>query len=402
VRLALDARVLGTDESLIIDGPSFRWAKKVPRDAWHLSGDIKEDDERCLDTVLRLAGKQLSLDPPERFVKAMSTLSGSLGGMDVPWSRVLPNWEHQAFIRRLVGELQGIMPSLPLDYFETVWCAGNAVLGSLQQAAVDRKAWQALVSTGAGNVPALQSFEPGPDSLASRVRYNRFKTLTGRLVVEGGPQVLTLKRSHRGMLRSVYGDKGTIVSLDFAALEARILLYEHGGRCEEADLYGMIAGVLGYDRAAIKGAVISELYGSSKWALGKHLGMEGVQLNDFIRNVKAYFKTSELLARVKAQFVATGKVINRYGRPVHIDEPLDNIFIAYYGQSTGVDVTMLGFKQVVERLKEKAPRTRPIFVLHDALLLDAHNDELGEVAGIKKVKVKGYVQSFPLKYERVT
>ena len=74
--------------------------------------------------------------------------------------------------------------------------------------------------------------------------------------------------------------------------------------------------------------------------------------------------------RVKAQFVATGKVINRYGRPVTIDEPLDHIFISYYGQSTGVDVTMLGFKQVIDTLAKKAPRVRPIFLLHDSILFD--------------------------------
>jgi hypothetical protein len=233
------------------------------------------------------------------------------------------------------------------------------------------------------------------------VCYDRFKTLTGRLTVSSGPQILTLKREHRSIIKSAYGDDGIVVAFDFAALEARILLYEYGRKCDDVDLYGVIASDLGHDRKAIKGAVISELYGSSKWALGKHLGIEGKELNMFVKNVKAYFNTGELLERVKQQFVATGKVINRYGRPINIDEPLDHIFISYYGQSTGVDVTMLGFKQVLDILVKKAPKTRPIFLLHDAILLDVHKEELTEVAKIKHVRVPGYVQKFPLRLEKL-
>lgn len=251
-------------------------------------------------------------------------------------------------------------------------------------------------------MPATQSFVPDEDGLTRPVRYDRFKTLTGRLTVESGPQILTLKREHRDILKSRHGDNGAIYALDFANLEARILLYEYGRSCNDVDLYGVIAKELGYDRKAIKGAVISELYGSSKWALGKHLGIEGKELNEFVKKVKDYFNTGELLERVKAQFVSTGKVINRYGRPVTIDEPLDHIFISYYGQSTGVDVTMLGFKQVVDTLKKKAPKSCPVFLLHDAMFLDVHNDDLPIVQSIKHVKVKGYVQKFFLKLEKIS
>jgi hypothetical protein len=400
-RFALDRDLLGTDAHLIV-GDDYRWANLVPKDAWHLSGKVKVDNPKCLDTVVKIASAKLDVAPPERFVKAMSLFSGSLGESAVPWAKLMPAAEHQGYTKRLIEAVRVTMPTLPLEYFETVWCAGNAIIKSLQLAHVDRKMWEASIATGEGNVPALRSFEPDSMGWARPVVYDRFKTLTGRLTVERGPQILTLKREHRSFITSAYGKQGTVVALDFAALEARVLLYEYGRRCDDVDLYGMIAKDLGRDRKAIKGAVISELYGSSKWALGKHLGMEGRELDEFVSRVKAYFNTKELLARVKQQFVATGKVINRYGRPVSIDEPLDRIFISYYGQATGVDVTMMGFKQVVERLAKVAPRTRPLFLLHDALILDAHNDDLGEVAGIKHVRVKGYVQKFPLKYERLT
>ena len=343
----------------------------------------------------------LDVVPPAPFLNQMSVFSGSLGGVNVPWQKVMPARAHQAFIKKLVDETVVALEQASTDYYRSVWVHGNGIFRALKRCAIDRSTWDALVAAGLGNVPAIRSFEPNKDGLASSIVYDRLKTLTGRLTVHAGPQILTLKREHRRMLRSVYGEKGSIYAYDFAALEARILLYEYGRKCEELDLYGMIAKELGYDRKAVKGAVIAKLYGMNDWALGKHLGIEGKELHAFLRKFDAHFSVEDLLKRVKAQFVATGKVVNRYGRQVTVDEPLDNIFISYYGQSTGVDVAMLGFKQVVDILAKKVPRARPVFLLHDAIFIDAHNDDLSLLQEITHLKVKGYVQRFPLKLEKI-
>lgn len=401
-RFCLDRRLLGTKEHLVVADGTFWWASRVPAETWHLDGSTKNVSDWCLDTVLKLAHTTPVLAPPEPFIREMSVLSGSLEGVEIPWQRVMPAKAHQSFIKRLVGEVVVAMEQAPLDYYRTVWVPGNVVFRSLQPCAVNRKTWEELLEAGLGNVPAIRSFEPGPDGYAAEVDYDRFKTLTGRLTVHAGPQILTLKREHRSMLQSSFGDKGSIYAVDFAALEARILLYEYGRKCDELDLYGMIAKELSYERKAIKGAVIAKLYGMTDWALGKHLGIEGKELQTFLRKFDGYFSTDDLLKRVKAQFVATGKVINRYGRPVTVDEPLDNIFISYYGQSTGVDVTMLGFKQVIDTLAEKAKGVRPVFLLHDAMLLDVHHDDLPVVQAITHVKVKGYVQKFFLKLDKIS
>jgi len=401
-RFCLDRSVLGTKDHLVVSDGTFWWTSHVPDETWHLNGSTKDNSDWCLDTVMKLANRELPVLPPKPFVQAMSLMSGSIGERPIPWQKVMPAREHLGFTKRLVDEVVVAMEAVPLDYYKMVWVPGNAVFKSLDPCYVDRQTWQELHDAGAGNVPAIRSFEPRPNGFAQPVKYDRFKTLTGRLTVDRGPQILTLKREHRNMIRSRYGNEGAVYALDFAALEARILLYEYNRKCEDVDLYGMIAKELGYDRKAIKGAVISKLYGSTVWALGKHLGIEGKELHAFLQKFDVHFNTADLLSRVKAQFVATGKVINRYGRPVTIDEPLDNIFIAYYGQSTGVDVTMLGFNQVVDTLARKAPRVKPIFLLHDSILLDLPKEDLGIVQSIKHVKVKGYVQKFPLRLEKIS
>ena len=398
VRLCLDAALLGTDRHFVVDDTACSWSDDVPPETWHLNGSVKFDTTWCLDTALKLSGSKLDLQPPTRFVKAMSSLGINAS---VPWSKVMPALEHRSFTKRLVEDARMAMVKGSLDYYRGTWVLGNGLFKVLQPVKVDKLSWQRLMLALAGNVPALKSFEPDTDGFARPVTYDRFKTLTGRLTVTSGPQILTLKREHRNIMRSVHGDDGLIVALDFAALEARVLLYEHGRNCEELDLYGMIAKELGADMKAIKGAVISELYGSSKKALGIALGMQGKDLNDFVKKIRLYFNTRELLKRVKKQYVETGKVVNRYGRQVPIDEPLDHVMLNYYSQSTGVDVTMMGFTQVIERLAAEVPRVRPLFLLHDAILLDVHYDDLPLVKAIDHVRVKGYVQKFYLKCEEL-
>lgn len=399
-RFCLDSCLIGTDKHLVVEDDDVQWVVAVPPDTYHMSGIVKDNDDWCLDTVVKLSGVAAITLPPAKFVKAAEIMMNSFAG-PMPWQKLLPAAEHQAFVRQLIDVAKVAMQNPALGYFETVWRAGNTVFRTLARVCVDGNEWRELVALGEGNVPAIKSFCPGIDGTAEPVHYDRFATLTGRLTVNSGPQILTLKREHRRIMKSRYGAEGSIVVLDFAALEARVLLYEYGGKCDEQDLYGMIARELGKDRKAIKGAVISELYGSSKHALGKHLGIEGKELNVFVKKVKAYFKTSDLLKRVKKQFVETGYLTNRYGRRVLVDEPLDHVLINYYAQSTGVDVTMLGFAQVVERLKDHAPRSHPVFLLHDAMLIDVHNDELDEVKEIGGVRVKGYVQHYPFKVENI-
>jgi DNA polymerase I-like protein with 3'-5' exonuclease and polymerase domains len=217
--------------------------------------------------------------------------------------------------------------------------------------------------------------------------------------VKSGPQILTLKREHRDLVVPSMPN-GKIMYVDFAALEARVLLYEAGGQCSDVDLYGMIARDLfggTVSRDAVKLAVISELYGSGKHTLGETLQISGDPLDRFIAKIKGFFKTNDLKARVKDQYVKLGYIRNRHGRMVKIDEPIDRIFVNSYAQSTGVDVSLLGFNELLKSLKHT--KCRPLFVLHDALIVDVPEESVDELMQIESVKVPGYVQSFKLKVQ---
>jgi hypothetical protein len=81
-------------------------------------------------------------------------------------------------------------------------------------------------------------------------------------------------------------------------------------------------------------------------------------------NTKEYYKNN-------------GKLIyNHYGRPIHCPETPSYKLLNYYIQSTAVDVALLGFSNIVNRIYKASLQEKivPIFILHDALFVDIHED----------------------------
>jgi hypothetical protein len=399
-KVCIDKNVLGTRRHLVIDS-GYLWLGEIPEDSWCLSGRPDSRRERCLDSLFASEGISIDVNPPERFVTSMSSLvTGSLG--QVPWEYVMPMCAHRDFVKRLTNDVVETFGRINRSYFEETWAPQARLLRSLLPAKIDPVRFSQIREESGINHRVVDSFRPGPDGHAPPVTYNRFGTRTGRLTVKSGPDILTLKKEYRNVI--VPSDPGgAIVSIDFSALEARIMLYEAGGDCPDADLYEHISShVFGgkVSRKVAKGAVISELYGSSKEKLGIALGISGVELDTVVRGVRSLFKTPELKKRVKEEFIRSGFIRNRHGRRIAIDEPLDHIFVNSYAQSTGVDVSLLGFSTIVDLLASD-PGIRPLFILHDALILDVSSSSLDRVHSISSVNVAGYAHRFPVKVERI-
>ena len=65
-------------------------------------------------------------------------------------------------------------------------------------------------------------------------------SITGRMTITSGPNILTLKRGHRKILRSRYPG-GKIVEIDIRAAEPRVVLALVGKKVE-GDVYTEIIG----------------------------------------------------------------------------------------------------------------------------------------------------------------
>jgi len=312
----------------------------------------------------------------------------------------LPQSEFKLFFKNLVQVTKDSFSDLPFDYYEVAWSAGSRVLGSLRPAAIDTEVFHKLTSDNPGS-PGLESFRPKRSGFATPVTYDRFATRTGRLTIVDGPNFLILKKDNRRVLKSSFED-GQVVSLDFRALEARIVLAEAGRYSEASDIYDDISrtqfkGVL--PRDIVKTAVLAELYGISRGALKSRLGVSDQKLDEFIGVIKEHFEVETLRSRLKNQVGTSGKMINRFGRPISVPEGQDNLLVNSYAQSSGVDVSLLGFDRILSRLGTDG--IRPLFVLHDAIVIDVRSDRLQDVKDVKDVEIPTYDKRFPLKFEHL-
>ena len=396
---------VGSKQHIVYDDGKLVFSDEPPADCWFLDGNLKSG-MWCMDTLFKLEHvKLLTLTPDERYVKAMSLVAPEL--VNVLWSDVLTLEAYRGFIKNLIKSIIEAMEEVSTNYYTGTWVPSGAILDKLVPAKVDKKRWIELMKSeeNATNRSVLETFEPGLDGFTKPITYDRMKTRTGRLSVKSGPQILTLKRSYRNILTSRYGSSGMMVYVDFASLEVRIILHESGRWFDEADIYTKLAKDIfdgKVDRSVIKGAVISELYGVSAQRLGKILGMGERDVQKFISVVRMYFDVESMLGRIRNQYAKHGYVKNRYSRKVLVDDPVDHMLVNSYVQSTGVDVSLLGFSNLVKLLEKKNIIAEPVFVLHDAMVLDIHKDELQNVIeATKTVRVRGYVQKFWLHVDRL-
>lgn len=398
-RFCIDSTVLGTARHIVGDAEGFLWSDSVPRSAWHLTGDLKTSSaSKCLDTLFKLCGHVTASVPAPHLAAVRTLVSGST---PIPWQHVLPQVTFREYFTNLVQETVDVFSGLPFDYYEVAWAAGSRVLGSLRPVKVDIDALLSAAVASGGNAPALESFRPKKSGFAHPVVYDRFATRTGRLTVSEGPNILVLKKDSRSIMRSSF-EGGSVVSLDFRALEARIVAAEAGVFSDAGDLYDDLSEKLfsrTVTRDVVKVAVLAELYGISRASLKAKLGVSDSALDYFISAIRTHFKVDDLKRRLKSQVAGTGKVLNRFGRPIPVPPGADNLLINSYAQSSGVDVAMLGFDAVLEQLGDDG--IRPLFVLHDAIILDVRPDRLHDVQCCTSVTVPTYSIPFPLKFETV-
>lgn len=397
VSYCIDRTYLGSTENFCKNSEGFFWSDSKPRQSWLLTGNYKSKS-RCLDTLLTL--RQIDLPKiPDRYIAVMNQLvTGS--NVQIPWQHVLPRSTYENYFKNTVKVIEDAFSELPFDYYETAWEKGSELLSRLKPAKIDVEAWNKFLDEANVNAAVLASFKPDPRGFADVPTYNRFGTRTGRLTVSDGPNILTVKREHRSILKSSFSD-GFVCSLDFRALEPRIVLAEAGCSSDAEDIYGELAEKIFGDRSnrdAVKVAVISELYGAAKESLRARLGISQTKIDAFVRGINDFFKLDELRARLATQ-AASARIINRFGRPLQVDPEAKNLFVNTYAQSTGVDVAMIGFNKLIKELGSEG--IRPLYVLHDALILDVRGDRLHDVSKLQSINIPLYDVAFPIKFEKL-
>ena len=113
-----------------------------------------------------------------------------------------------------------------------------------------------------------------------------------------------------------------------------------------------------------------------------------------MKRIRTLFDTDKITARLRASFIEDGFIRSRFGRKMKVPEL--RLLLNYYAQSTGVDVSLLGFLGLIEKLREISSDIRPLMILHDDLMIDCPSYLLDDVMAIKSVDVLSYDKPFPV------
>ena len=197
--------------------------------------------------------------------------------------------------------------------------------------------------------------------------YSMSRTVTGRLTVTNGPNILTLPSEARTCIMSQY-EGGKILQLDLTAAEPFLALLT-AGKTPPPDIYDHIAReVLDSEvtRSVAKLVTLSALYGQSSFNLSKQLP-ESINARSVISKTKSYFNSESLFAKLKSDFKG-GVFRNVLGRPIFVEDNRTDLLISYYLQSSIAECSILLFSDFYEKFSGSMI---PYYVIHDALIFDA-------------------------------
>ena len=328
---------------------------------------------------------------PENVLKAYKGLSIRLQGNVVPWQWTMPDKAY----KRIQGEqnkYQAELNGLDLRYLAEVYVPTEKVFEYLQPAKINvarYEQYSQVDSTG-----HIQSFKPNNEGYAQVVEYDRISNLTGRFKTVSGPTLLHLPKIYRSVLESRWKDDGMVLSLDYKSLEPRVLLATSGTlpiEEIEKDIYEQVRSSLFSNnpeitRDVVKKIVLSELYGASIETLRQRVpNVE--DLENVVGSIAEWFGVKALQTKLYEEWKQNGYkfITNFYGRRVKTET--QHTLVNHYVQSTAVDVAMLGFKNILEYVEEldQTELVVPIFILHDALILDINRKCFSLINGLCKI-----------------
>jgi len=364
--LSISSRALGSPKSLNIVNDVISWGP-TPEESWVL-GDPRSP--RSVEALMETAGRPAPCPIPDEYLASMEGIARG----QIPWPLIIPSGIIGEHIRMISMQVDDAIDKLG-NYAE-VLTKGRRILCKLQQSKIDISALRSCQE--ASTIGSIDSFEPGSNLTCDPPIYSH-ATATGRLIVKEGPKILTIQKEHRRVLSSRFPG-GKMMQIDFVSLEPRVLRLLRAGDAP-VDLYTDILSRVGGDvsRRQVKVAVLRSLYGSSKAGIREEVGAIGPKL---IREVEDYFGLKALQEKLHQQLRTKGHIKSHWGRPLR-EATDDHLLVSHFTQSTAVDVSLLGFGQLTDRIIAEDLDVIPCFVLHDALLLDTapqHMERLGQIA----------------------
>lgn len=387
--------VLGFQQHLeISENRKLRRIPEIPDSANLIYGepDIQE--------ISKVYNKHLPGFPLEPQRKALEAVLGADKPREVPWAFVMSPKAFKRSVEALADELLSQFSQVDLSYYTNHYKKTQNIFKWLQPAKIDPRAWMVHSNDPELATPhVFRTFEPDDQGFTSPVSYTKSETKTGRLKVVSGPNILHLPKEQRNILASRWGKEGKVIQLDFRALEPRTVLFVNqlspslsgnppllGLGAPGEDIYQDVLhslGITDISRDKVKDVILSQLYGAGYEKIRS--GLEGIRDPDgFIGAVNELFGLDQLREKLVQEYESNNRefILSFYGRPLDTREAKPYMLLNYFTQSTAVDVALYGFRNFLRAIQYNNLIV-PLFILHDALVLDVHNKAQDELNVLK-------------------
>lgn len=354
---------------------------------WELSNEYVTNDYKSIAKVCGFEFKNVEIETYRKIYKQF--------GAELNSSSEISIVKYKAILNDLFDKIKDIWTKTEIDrkYYLDFHKQKVDFLSSFERIKIDRSYFDKLKIENS----IIESFKPDDDGFCKNIKYTFDETKTGRLKVVDGPNVNLLPTEHRKHIFQSRYVNGVIASVDFVSAEMQTILVKNGS-IPRQDIYQYFSDFnnLELDREVCKKALISAVYGASATLLKSIIGSQE-KAEEILELAEEFLKIEDNNSELQEECSDNdGHFYNMFGRRL-IGENTKN-YLNAWAQSTAVDVSIIGFKNLTENMTKQGMKYCPLFVLHDGLYLDMESksefDKLKELCQ-NGTTVNGL--SYPLK-----
>ena len=220
MKITVSKNQIGSEKHLVFDGVSWLWVDS-PDDDSFLWGFDSHRDLRSAAESLRLDIKIFEDTP---WHKSQSILVHP--DATIMWSKCVPRDKWKKHVQRAVKQLWMNFIDDDNSYYITTYARNREFIQSLREPLVDIGDLKARIKLANENISrSLLKFLPKSGDKCTKFSYSLSKSVTGRMTINQGPNVLTMRKSDRSIFKSRH-DNGAIVEIDIVSAEPRVAVKE--------------------------------------------------------------------------------------------------------------------------------------------------------------------------------
>jgi hypothetical protein len=349
-------------------GQNIKIGNVSSKSASHICIATNEWPDECLG-FLNLTGKKIDL-----FEESYRKMKKMLNLTEIELLRSIPPDIIGNKFCSITESLQNVLCYKDNEEYLVSYLEIKRFLRKLSAPLVDKGMLDKIVSEIKHEATAnrVLALTPGNSGKPPLTKYGMLGSRTGRLIVKEGPQILTIPSKARKAFVSEY-PSGKVLQIDVISAEPKIALLMQRKNCAN-DIYEHISKVIldnKVSRDQAKLITLCALYGQSASNLKKSLP-DDINPKHIIRKTRDFFDVRNLERMLQDQ-MQEGSLRNALGRPLIIPDGDTRLLISYFLQSSAAELSILSFSNWYNENKERA---RPLYVIHDALIVDC-NEQLG-------------------------